>query len=143
MPRALEMVELPKSNHRISHECDHRRTSGQSVKAIGQVDGIGPCGHQEVHPNHEQHDGHGFACELETEKRLFNEAHAGLRTGETGFRRQNQRQYRIDGGKNELADEFTFDCQTFTLLFANLREIVDESQHTHRQHGEQHQQCRP
>ena len=132
MSQTLEVVELPKSDHRISHECDHRRTSSQSVKTIGQVDGIGPCGHQEVHPDHEQHDGHGFACELETEKRLFNEAHAGLRAGEAGIRRQNQRQHRIDGGENELADEFAFDRQAFALLFANLREIIDESQHTHR-----------
>ena len=52
MPRALKMVELPKSNHRISHECDHRRTSGQSVKAIGQVHGIRKTGdHQPAKDN--------------------------------------------------------------------------------------------
>ena len=143
MPRPLKVVELPKSDHRISHERNHRRASCQTVKTISQIDGIGPRGHQEVHPNHEQHDSHDLTREFETEERLLNEAHAGLGTGETGIRRQNQRQHRIYGSQNELTDELALNRQSLALLLTNLREIINKTKQSHRQHGKQHQHRRP
>ena len=102
-----------------------------------------PCGHQEVHPDNEQDDGHRTARKIKAEKRLFNEAHTRLCAGEPGFGGDNQRQHRIDSGKNELADELTAHRQAFILLLADFGKIVDESQHAHGQHGEQHQHRRP
>ena len=143
MVRTLEVVELPERDDRIADEGDHRGAGGQAVKTVGQIDGVGPCGHQEIHPDHEQHDGHDTTGEFKAEERLFDEAHAGLGAGEAGFGRQNQRQHRVYGGEDELSDELALDGQSLALFLADLREIVDESQESHRQHGEQHQDRGP
>ena len=143
MPGTLQMVELPEGHDRVTDEGDHRRAGGQTVQTIRQINGVRPCGHEEVHPNHEQHDGHHTTGELKAEKRAFDEADARLRARETGLGGQNQRKHRVDGGKNELTDELAPHGQALALLLTHLGEVIDESEHAHRQHGEQHQHRRP
>ncbi len=137
------MVELPERDARVSHEGDHRRAGCQTIETIGQIDGVAPGGHEQIDPDHEEHDGHRATCELEAEERLLDEAHTGLRAGEARLGGQDQSQYRVDRGEDELADELALDGQTLALLLAHLGEIVDESEASHRQHGEQHQHRRP
>ena len=36
-------------------------SGGQPVQTVGEVHCVGPCGHQEVHPDNEQDDGHRTA----------------------------------------------------------------------------------
>ena len=89
MAAALDVVELSQNAMiAITGEGDHRRTGCQAVKSVGQIDCVGPCGHQEVHPDDEQDDGHGTAGEVEVEERLFDEADACLRAGESRFGRE-------------------------------------------------------
>ena len=105
MAAALDVVAFPECDDAKTSEGDHRRTCRQTVKSIRQIHCVGPCGHQEVHPDDEQDDGYGTAGEVEVEERLFDEADARLRTGESRFGGNQQRKYRVDGGEDELADE--------------------------------------
>ncbi len=70
MAAALDVVAFPECDDAKTGEGDHRRTCRQTVKSIRQIHCVGPCGHQEIHPDDEQDDGYDTAGEVEVEERL-------------------------------------------------------------------------
>lgn len=78
MISSLQMVAFPEGDDGEADEGDHGRACGKTIQPIGQVDGIAPRRHQEVHPNDEQDNGDHPTGEFETDERLFHEADARL-----------------------------------------------------------------
>ena len=139
----LEMVHLPHGDDRIPHEGDHGGTGAQAVEAVAEVHRIGPGGHEEVHPDHEQNDRHNPTSELEAQEWLLYEAHACLCHWESRPGGNNERKHREYGGEDDLTEELASHRQALVLLLAYLGEIVDEAEDTHRNHGEQCENGRP
>ena len=136
------MVALPESHQTQADERDHRRASSQTIQTVGQVNGIRPCGEEEVHPHHEENHTKHAAGEIQMQQRMLNPSDRHIGCRETRIRRQQNGGHSISGGDHNLEDELGMNGQTQVPLLGHLQKVIDKADQAKAHHAAQRQQCR-
>lgn len=72
------VITLPESNETISQKSHHGTAGTESIQTIGQIESIGPGGHQQVNPDNKQNSCSNLAQTLKINNQIFAEGNAGM-----------------------------------------------------------------
>src|SRR5699024_6827533 len=136
------LVHLPDGDQGVGAEDEHAGAGGQAVQTVGEVDGVGPGGDQEVRPDHEQDQPQYRTGEGQIEAQVPGEGDLGAGRGAELVVRELQGQDGEGDADETLTDHLPGGAQSQGSLPGDLGEVVQEADHAQAHYQQPQEQTR-